>query len=145
MRLLVGFDGSPPSRLALGHAMRRAAEAKDELHVVTVIPAAVRDSSLARMMPAGLELPPQMNGTFEDTARRRLDEVLEQARKHGARATGEVRAGEACHEILRAAEEFKADEIVIGHKSFEGPEFSFGKNAREIVRQSKVPVTVVRS
>lgn len=144
MRVLVGYDGSSPARRALEHALKRASAAKDELLVLTVIPPAVRGSSLARMMPAGVELPREMSGTFEETARRRLDDVVTEAKKRGVSAKAEVRAGEAADEIIAAAKAFGAEEIVIGHKSFEGPEFKLGPNAALVVRDAGVPVTVVR-
>lgn len=143
MRILVGFDGSPPSRRALAHAVARAAAAKDELLVLSVIPPAVRGSSLQRMMPAGIELPSSMSGTFEDSARSRVDEVVAEAKAAGVSAKGDVRAGEAAKALLAAAIEWGADEIVIGHKSYGGPEFTLGPNADAVVRGARVPVTVV--
>lgn len=145
VRLLVGFDGSPPSRRALEHAIRRAAAAKDDLVVLTVIPPTLRDSSFQRMMPAGVELPPQMSGTFVETARKRLDEVVAEAVARGVQAKGEVRADEdAARALLAAVAELGADEVLIGHKSYEGPEFTLGANADAVVRGADVPVTVVR-
>lgn len=144
MRILVGYDGSPPSRRAFLHAVARAVAANDELLVLTVIPPAVRGSSLQRMMPAGIELPAAMSGTFEDNARSRLDSAVAEAAAAGVSAKAEVRAGEAAAAVLEAAAEWGAEEIVIGHKSYEGPDFTLGPNADAIVRGARVPVTVVR-
>lgn len=141
MRILVGFDGSPASRRALDHAVARAGQ-DGELHLVTIVPSSVRNSKLASMMPAGIELPPNLSQTFEETARRRLDEVLAELAKSGRKAHGHVRAGDSAKTLLALAQELGAHEIVIGHKSYEDGQ-ALGPNANEIVRHANVPVTVV--
>lgn len=143
-RVLVGFDGSPAARRALDHAARRAVAAGDELVVATVIPASVRESTLGDMMPAGLGIPRGMSRTFHENAQLRLDELARELQATGAKVRTEVRMGEAAAEILRLAEESRATEIVIGHKAFEGPHLHLGSNAEGILRNAKVPVTVVR-
>jgi nucleotide-binding universal stress UspA family protein len=142
-RLLVGYDGSPPARRAFERALARAKAPGDEILVVSVIPPAVRGSSLSRMMPVGLELPGSLTGTFEDHARERLATLVAEARKAGAKVEGEVRAGSPVDAILAAAREHKADEIILGVKSYEGPEAGLGPNATEIAQKAKIPVTLV--
>lgn len=142
-RILVGFDGSPPSRRALLHAVRRSGAGGDEIVILTVVPAAVRNSSLSAMMPAGIELPRSMSHTFEETARLRLNEVVDELARAGVKVRGEVLAGEAAPTLLGFAQQLGAQEIVIGHKSFEGPQFTLGPNADKVLRGATVPVTVV--
>jgi len=141
-RILVGFDGSAPSRRALDHAVSRAL-ADDEIVVVTVIPAAVRERTFAGMMPAGIELPPSMGGTFEERARARLDEIVAQNASRGVKLRGVVRLGEPAGELLALADEIQAGLIVVGHKAFEGKQLTLGHHADAIVRGARVPVTVV--
>lgn len=143
MRLLVGYDGSPHARRAVDAALARLKGKAGNLRVVSVIPETVRNSSLANMMPAGLELPDPLNGTFEDHTRARLDEVLALAKAAGVQADSEVRVGAAVDGILAAAKEFHADEILLGVKSYEGPERDIGPNAAEIARRAKIPVVLV--
>ena len=142
-RLLVGFDGSPPSRRALEHALRRAAVTKDEVYLLNVMPPHAQRSSLAGMMPAGIELPEPLTGTFLEHARTRMQEVVSEASAGGRSVTGLVRLGDPAPMLLALADELKATEIVIGHKSYEGPGFTLGPNADAILRGAKVPVTVV--
>lgn len=140
-RVLIGFDGSQPSRRALDHAARRALAAGDEIFLATIIPEQVRGSSLAGL--TGLELPREMSRTFEESAITRLHEVATDLKKSGAKVETIVRTGSAAKVLLSLAVELQVAEIVIGHKAFEGPHMTLGHNADEILRGAKVPVTVV--
>lgn len=140
-RIVVGYDGSPPARRALDHAVARRLEG-DELHLVSALPPSVRNTSLASMMPAGIELPPQLGATFLERAKARMDEVVAELSKRGVKATGHVRLGEPAEALLALAVEVQADLVVIGHKSYQGGA-ALGPNASAIVRQARVPVTVV--
>lgn len=142
-RVLVGIDGSPPSRRALDHAVSEARQQGHELVLLTVIPPAVRHSSLATMVPAGLALPPELSHTFEQTARLRLDELAAQLSTSGVKARAELRAGSIVEEFVRAAEELGASEIVIGHKAFEPHQVETGPNAAAIAERANVRVTLV--
>lgn len=141
-RFLVGFDGSPPSRRALEHALRQAALTKDEVVLLNVLPPTVKESSLARMMPAGIELPPQMSGTFLEHARDRLDETVQEAGRGGLSVSGVVALGEPAGALLQTAEELKATHLVIGRKSYD-ENATLGPNAAQVVMHATVPVTLV--
>ena len=142
--LLVGFDGSEPSRRALEHAVRRAKLAGDEVVLLNVIPPSVAKSSLSAMMPAGIELPPPLARTFEENARDRLQDVVRAYAEQGVKLRAEVRAGEAVQALVDAAHELRADEVVIGHKSYEKGELKLGPIAEGLVRHLPATVTVVR-
>lgn len=140
--ILVGFDGSPPARRALDHAASRAGPG-DEILVVWAMDDNVRNRSFSSMMPAGVELPPEMGGTFEQRAKERLEEAIAEHAKRGAKIRGELRAGRPAPAVLGLADETRAALIVIGHKAYEGRHLTLGRNADEILRGAKVPVTVV--
>lgn len=142
--ILVGFDGSEPSRRALEHAMRRAKLAGDEVVLLNVIPTSVAKSSLSHMMPAGIELSPALAKTFEEHARERVADALRDFGRDGVKLRGEVRAGDAVAAIVQAALELKADEVVIGHKSYESDSLKLGPIAERLVRNLPATVTVVR-
>lgn len=142
-RVLVAFDGSEPSRRALDHAVSRA-KAGDELVLLNIIPPSVAGSSLSGMMPMGVELPPPLTRTFEENARQRLADVISQYARQGVRMRGEVRAGDAAQTILAAARELSADEVVIGHQSYESAEMRLGPVAERLVQLLPRIVTVVR-
>ncbi|MEA3199796.1 MAG: hypothetical protein QOE90_1224 [Thermoplasmata archaeon] len=141
--LLVGYDGSPPSRRAFERALARGKGMHDAILVVSVLPPGVRESSLSRMMPAGIALPETLNGTFEQHTRERLEEVLATAKAAGVQARGEVRTGSPVECLLAAAREAKADEIILGAKSYEGPDKEVGPNAEQIASRAQIPVTLV--
>lgn len=143
-RILVGYDGSAPSRRALQWALDRAKSTGDEIVLVTAIPTAVAKSSLNQMMPAGLELPEPLGKTFEENAKARLEDVMKEFAMHGVRMSGVVRPGEPGKAFLDAVKEFGAAEIVIGHKSFETGEMTLGPVAERLVKQMPATVTVVR-
>lgn len=142
-KLLVGFDGSAPSRRAVEHALKEARARGHALVLLTVIPREIRESSLASMMPAGLALPPELSSTFEESARNRLKELTEELAASGVRVEAHVRAGSTVDEFVRAAEEVGATEIVIGHKAFEPGHVELGPNASAIAERAKVRVTLV--
>lgn len=142
-RILVGIDGSPPSRRALDHVLQQARQGEHEVVLLTVIPPQVRHTSLSSMMPAGLALPPELSQTFEETARLRLDEMAEQMKRAGVKVRAELRAGKTVDEFVKLAEELGVSEIVIGHKAFEPGQVEMGPNATAIVERAKVRVTLV--
>lgn len=142
-RLLVGFDGSPPSRRAVEHATQEARTRGHDIVLLTVIPREIRESSLASMMPAGVTLPPELSHTFEENARDRLKELMDKLASSGIKVAGHVRAGLVVDEFVRAAEEVGASEIVIGNKAFEPGHVELGPNAAAIAERAKVRVTLV--
>jgi nucleotide-binding universal stress UspA family protein len=143
-RVLVGYDGSDPSRRALAYAIDRAKLAGDEIVLLTVIPDSVRKTSLSGMMPAGLALPPQMGKTFEANAQERLDDVIAEHKASGVAMSALVRSGEIGHAFTEAVRESGASEIVIGHKSFEREALQLGPIAERLVKHMPATVIVVR-
>lgn len=142
-RLLVGYDGSAPSRRAVEHALEEARTRGHEIVLLTVIPREIRESRLASMMPAGLTLPPALSHTFEENARSRLKELTDRLAASGVKVDAHVRAGLTVDEFVRAAEEVGASEIVIGHKAFEPGHVELGPNAAAIAERAKIRVTLV--
>jgi nucleotide-binding universal stress UspA family protein len=142
-RLIVGFDGSAPARRAVEHAGALARTHGHEIVLVTVIPPQVRNATLATMVPAGLELPPDLSRTFEQNAQIRLDEVAAQMKSAGIQVRTEVRAGETVEALVAALSDHQGIELILGNKSFEDPSGKVGPNARQIVEKANVRVTLV--
>lgn len=141
----MGYDGSDPAKRALEWALQRAKPLGDEVVLLTVIPASVANSSLSKMMPAGLELPAPLAKTFEDNARERLDEVLKEHASDGVKLEAHVlKSNDPAKAFMEAIRQFGANAIVIGHKSFEKEQVELGPIAERLVKHMPATVTVVR-
>lgn len=143
-RVIVGYDGSAPSKRALAWALDHASARGDEIILLTVIPSAVAKSSLSHMMPAGLELPAHMGKTFEENARARLEEVILEHAAKKVKMQALVKQGDPAKAFTDAVKESGASDVVIGHKSFEQEVTPLGLIAERLVRQMPATVTVVR-
>lgn len=142
--LLVGFDGSDPSRRALDHAVARAKLSGDEIVLLLVVPKGVAQSSLSGMMPPGLELPPELDRTFVQNAKALVDEAVASHHGSGVKIQAVVKEGEAGRELVEAATRLKATEVIIGRKSYEAGHTKLGPVAERLVRNLPATVTVVR-
>ncbi len=104
--VVVGFDGSRASRLALERAVEFSKKFGSKIHVVTV-------ASLAPIT-AGF-VPEILPGEILSEARKLISYALEYLRDSGVKdAEGDVRVGSPVGEIVRFAEEVGADLIIIG-------------------------------
>ncbi|MBI4394291.1 MAG: universal stress protein [Euryarchaeota archaeon] len=146
MMILVGYDGSDPSRKAIEHSLKRMEPEKDEVVVLTVVPKAVAERSFVGMLLPTADMSGISDDkTFVESAKARVSEVVESVKKRGYRARGHVKVGNAADELIAAAEELKVDEICLGYKSYEKQTMYFiGSVAEKVVRHSNRTVTIVR-
>jgi nucleotide-binding universal stress UspA family protein len=80
-----------------------------------------------------------------ENARKRLDEAAAGARVGGVRVSTEVRTGDAAEQILAAAKDVGASEVIVGYKSYESlAQATVGTIAEKVVRYAPVTATVVR-
>ena len=139
---LVGYDGSQMSRRALEYALSHAAE--EPVHVLSVVPASLQNSSFQNMLLPGMELPALNSGNFVESAERRLDELVKEYAKNQVKIETHVRTGDAAEQIIETANKLKCAHIVIGHKSYETHIMDLGSVAAKVMRYAKTTVTVVR-
>lgn len=135
-RILVPFDGSKPSTVALTHAL--------EVHPSSAITALyVADANdLGGLDEAKSKIP-------EEEADR-ASEVFEEVRSRGevyeATVTTDVRAGDPAKTIVEYADEKGIDQIVMGSHDRSGlSRILTGSVAEEVVREASVSVTLARS
>ncbi len=135
-RILVPFDGSKPSTVALTHAL--------EVHPSSAITALyVADANdLGGLDEAKSKIP-------EEEADR-ASEVFEEVRSRGevyeATVTTDVRAGDPAETIVEYADEKGIDQIVMGSHDRSGlSRILTGSVAEEVVREASVSVTLARS
>lgn len=138
-RVLVAYDFSDHSELALNYALSFAQEYQAELHLLHVLPPFTLDESEISWYPLGRE------GTYHKAAHRLQKAVPPEAHlwcniKHA------VSEGQPYREILNYAERNEIDLICLGaHGAGFGMRALFGSNVDRVLRQAPCPVLVTRT
>jgi nucleotide-binding universal stress UspA family protein len=144
-RILVPVDGSPTSNAGLREALDLAKGQGASVQLVHVA-----DYHYLAMggLEAGAYIDELMQSLVQ-SGRRILKRAQELARKAGVPASAvllESAAGPAADPIVRQAKKWKADLIVLGTHGRRGVRrMLMGSDAEQIVRNSPVPVMLVRS
>lgn len=139
MVILVGVDGSPSSLRAGAYAGGLARRQRARLVVVFVRPVA----SLATAMPgAGAAVAASQGEAFDETSDDLRRQVEVQARERGIAVTFVARRGDPFSELRRAADEVRAEAVVVGASAKAGHRL-VGSVAVRLVRAGTWPVTVV--
>jgi len=137
-RILVAYDFSDFSELALIYALSFAQEYQSELHLLHVLPPFSLNESEITWYPLGRE------GAYHKAAHRLQKAVPPEAHlwcdiKHA------VSEGQAYREILNYAEKNQIDLICLGaHGAGFGMRTLFGSNVDRVLRQAPCPVLVTR-
>ena len=137
-RVLVAYDFSDYSELALNYALSFAQEYQSELHLLHVLPPFSLNESEISWYPMGRE------GTYHKAAHRLQKAVPTEAHlwcdiKHA------VSEGHPYREILNYAEKNQIDLICLGaHGAGFGMRTLFGSNVDRVLRQAPCPVLVTR-
>ena len=134
-RIIAGFDGSPASRAAVSHAIRRVGES-GQLTIVHAFKA-----------PTGLATGPDLDELMRSAsarARRRVEDLVDEVPGLAVANWGyEVVADAAARAILRAAEEEHATEIVIGTRGAGRARALLGSVAHDVLHRARCPVYVI--
>ncbi len=137
-RVLVAYDFSDYSELALNYALSFAEEYQSELHLLHVLPPFSIDETEISWYPRGGE------GSYHKAAHRLQKAVSAEAHlwceiKHA------VSEGQPYREILNYAEKNHIDLICLGaHGAGFGMRTLFGSNVDRVLRQAPCPVLVTR-
>ena len=137
-RVLVAYDFSDYSELALKYALSIAQEHQAELHLLHVLPPrSVNDPEIAWY--------PAKGESAYHTAARRLQRVVPADVHLWCNVKTAVSEGNAYREILNYAEKNEIDLISIGaHGAGFGMRALFGSNVDRVLRQAPCPVIVAR-
>ena len=140
-RVLVAYDFSVDSELALrrGHSLAR--EYGAELHLLHVLAKPADDAPEVAWLPSGME------GIYQNAARRLQEAVAFEsaARGEGQIVKCSVRWGKPYREILAYAAEQEIELVCMGaHGAEHGMSALFGSNVERVLRQSPCPVLVAR-
>ncbi|HSJ98802.1 MAG TPA: universal stress protein [Myxococcota bacterium] len=147
-RLVVGFDGSPPSRSAIGLLEQLGPPRGNRLFLVQVL-APLLQPSLARV-PAATRAAMREQVSRMETRRRRqairgLEAAAASLRAHGWRVSVQLRSGAPLAELLDAAKEHAADVLVLGAIGVSRMErVLLGSVAAGALDRSPVPVLIAR-
>jgi nucleotide-binding universal stress UspA family protein len=137
-RLLVAYDFSDYSELALKYALSLAQEHQAELHLLHVLP---RDS----VSEPELAWYPMGKDTAYHQAARRLQRAVPSETHLWCEVKQAVAEGQPYREILNYAEKHSIDLISLGaHGAGFGMRTLFGSNVDRVLRQAPCPVLVAR-
>ena len=137
-RLLVAYDFSDFSELALNYALSIAQEYQAELHVMHVLPPSTMREPEISWYPIGQE------GAYHIAARR-LQKAVPAEAHLWCSVRNVVSEGQPYREILNYAESNQIDLICIGaHGAGFGMRTLFGSNVDRVLRQAPCPVLVAR-
>ena len=135
--VLVAFDGSPDSELALEHAVGLAQVFRARLALVAVVPP---PPSFAWQAPGGVR-------AARDAQQQELDEALRAAADgvpDDLSLTTQLLDGDPAREILRTAREGRHDLIVMGSRGRGRVTAALlGSVSNHVMHDSKVPVMIV--
>jgi nucleotide-binding universal stress UspA family protein len=139
-RVLVAYDFSSDSELALSYGLSLAQEYQAEVHMLHVLP-----TRLVR--PAAPEiafLPPGADNGFHEAASR-LQGSVPQEMRVWCDVKQAVREGHPYREVLSYADEQNIDLICMGASGTGfGMRALFGSNADRVLRQAPCPVLITR-
>ena len=140
-RILCGVDFSPASMKALDVAARLATDAGARLSVAHVLEQFPIDEPVTMGGPGT----PEHDRVAASVARSRLREAIPESVRARGPFTELVAEGKAYHEILRLAEEDRADLIVIGAHGSAGGLHVFGSTTNQVVRRATCPVLTLKA
>jgi nucleotide-binding universal stress UspA family protein len=141
-RILVATLGSPWSERAFEYAVRLAKAYAVELVIVAVVTPTYKPEKGAVW---GLALTSNMQEEVRQHATHVLEKASALARAQGITYISELREGRAAEEILKAAEQYQCDLVVIGSRGMSGvSRVTLGETGNEVVLKAAIPVVVVK-
>jgi len=140
-KIAVALDGSQSAQQAFEVALQLAASEHAELGICSVVDPILMTGT-APPSPA-MDL---MIRDKEIEARRIVTNAIESSQRLGIMASGQTRNGVAAFEFLKYAEGIGADLVLMGTHGRRGfAHFLMGSVAEVVLRESKIPVLIVRA
>lgn len=139
-RIAIALDGSKCARQALEVALELASEQQALLGIISIVD--------PLFSPGAMHVNPAFNvmiRELEKAARAEVASAIAMAHDRDIAAVGETRIGNPTREILRYAEHFDADAIVMGTHGRRGFSRLLGGSVAEaVLTKAFVPVILVR-
>lgn len=141
-KILVPCDFSKPAINAFRFAVDIAAQSKGSVYLLNVVELPVLHDTV--LMPV-LNFEAELLKELKEKAEKSFSKLIEKYVPDGVKVKGEVVFGPVSREIIDFANAQKIDLIVMGSHGASGiMEYVIGSNAEKIVRNSLVPVLVVK-
>ena len=143
--LLITLDGSPRAEAVIPHAIDVAKTMGAEVTLLRIVDAANSDWSERGAIGKSLTST-SIKSAYVDQAKGYLDRIAEQLRAAGVMTHAVVKQGQAAKQIVAVAKEADADVIAMATRSRRGlNKLMFGSVAEEVLRESQLPILLVRS
>ena len=138
-RILIPVDGSANAERAVAYVIAMIGKGRAvEVHLVNVQPP-LREN-VARFIARG-----EIEGYHREEGEKALAGAKQRLADAGIAATSHIGVGPAGETIADFAKELGADEIVMGTRGLGGlAGLLLGSVATEVIREAKVPVTLVK-
>lgn len=138
-KIIVTLDRSALAEQALEHAVDIAKAFGAQVELLTVVPV------MQQLMQDGSTVNVNWDAEVAEDEEY-LKGILARVREAGVEVRSELRRGDVAEEILRHAEEMKADLIVMSTHGRSGlGRWVYGSIADRVLRHSPVPVLLVRA
>jgi len=142
-RIVCPVDFSPASLAALAHALKLAEESCAEIDVLHVIEWLAEEDPTAHI--AGFDVP-EFRRQLQLDAEARLRTLIPGEVRDWCKPREQVTGGRPWREILRVAEERKAELVVMGVRGRNPIDLAlFGSTTHHVVRGARCPVLVVHT
>jgi len=139
--ILLATDGSPSAQKATGVAIELASATNAVLRIVSAWRIPVYEYGY---VPA--QYVPELVDAQREGAQSAVERAVDAATAAGVVATFELRQGDAADEICAAADEVKADMIVLGAHGWGAVRrLFFGSVSTSVLHRASCPVLVVRA
>jgi len=140
--ILVGYDGSEKSKVALGKAIELAKVLDAKLHIVAVV-RPFEFAAIDFILPEEIE---EYEKEEIEKEKKFLNEAVEMAENHGIEPITKVLEGDPAEELMDYADKNNCDLIVVGHRGAGGfKRLILGSTASNLVKYAKQSVLVVKS
>jgi len=141
-KILVPCDFSKPAINAFKFALDVAAQSKGSVYLLNIVELPVLHDTV--MMPV-LNFEAELLKELKEKAEKSFSKLTSKYASSGVKVIGEVVFGPVAREIIDFTNAQKIDLVVMGSHGASGiREFVTGSNAEKIVRNSPVPVLVVK-
>lgn len=135
-RILVAYDFSSHSKLALQYALALVQQYGAELHILHVLHEPITDQPEVAWIGSETHTP-------YDLAVRRLQEIVPAEVHLLSDVKASVRCGQPCAQVLAYAEQFEVDLISMGAFGLGfGVNSVFGSNVDKVLRHARCPVLI---